>query len=129
MTDLNNWDVALDDMVRRLDEIERRENELKNELKAVTEQKATERGNILAHLQEAGVPSQDHELATLSVKRGSMSVQVAAPDALPPKYTRTKVEPDTKKISDALKEGLSVLGASFERGPDSIAIKWRKDNG
>lgn len=81
---------------------------------------------LLACMKENGLlQSQlDYGMSTivLSVRKGSLSVDVPDLEAVPQDFIRVKREPDKKKIADMLKDGALVNWATLQQGEDILMI-------
>lgn len=72
----------------------------------------------LANLRKAELPE-----ATISITAKPQSVMIVDEGALPDAFLRIKKEPDKKAISDALKAGEGVPGASLSNGGETLIIR------
>lgn len=107
-------------------------------MEAVTKQRATNlaarqkrfaaradaaRGAIFAMMQALDVQSFPDAEFTITVKTGRSAVYVSDEASIPDEFVRTTRAVDKSAISDALKAGKDVPGASFSNGIPSLQIK------
>ena len=65
--------------------------------------------------------------ATLSIRAGSISVQITDADAIPSQLctVKTTTAPDKKAIRAQIEAGETVPGAELVRGPDSLSVRTK----
>ena len=65
-----------------------------------------------------------HPLGTVSIRKGTKSVIITAPEDVPTQMCRVKTEPDKTAIKASLEAGEKVPGAQLTTGPDSLSVRF-----
>jgi len=81
------------------------------------------RALLLRIMETANLRKMELPIATLSIRDGQPSVVITDEHAIPPKWTRTKVEPDRARIKEALKNNVAIPGAALSNGAPSLMMK------
>ncbi len=78
-------------------------------------------------LQAMGLTKIELPAATLSIRAGSISVQITDADAIPSQLctVTTTTAPDKKAIRAQIEAGETVPGAELVRGPDTISVRTK----
>ncbi len=124
-----NWPVP--GLLARLRELEAEEHQLKVyadqaalNLKQKSQQVADVRGNIKALLAEAGVVTEQTDIATVSVTRTRGKLLVEQPELIPDAYFTMQPVRDDVAIREALFAGQEVPGAKIVRS-ETIRVIWK----
>jgi len=78
-------------------------------------------------LQAMGLSKIELPAATLSIRAGSVSVQITDADAIPSQLctVKTTTAPDKKAIRAQIEAGETVPGAELVRGPDTLSVRTK----
>ncbi len=133
----DNWDTAINELLDDFFRAEAESNGLKASASEIAKQKKeadqrveAAREQLAKMLTEAGVTTENHPRAQITLASGRVTLQVA-PDAdvetLPIDMVRIKKEADKAAIQAALTEGQKVPGYSLAQGAPSLRIKPVKE--
>ena len=75
-------------------------------------------------IEAMGVPKLERPAATVSRRKGSMSVQIVSPDDVPSQLCRITRTPDKTAIKRQIEAGEDVPGARLERGADGVTVRY-----
>ena len=136
MAEASNWIDNISALLDRVLDGEEAEREAK-QAEAVARQAKLEaqrdikdaKGELHALLSEAGVMTENHPRATITLAAGRVSLDVsedADPESLPIDLIRIRKEADKAAIQAALTRGDAVPGYSLKQSPPSLRIKFKE---
>ena len=116
---------VLAELEARREAIKQTEQSLANRRHSLENRAASLKRYALQVMQNHGIKKIAGASATLSIRKGSISVYVdpAAVEILPFNLIRTKVEADKAAIKEVLEAGQEVTGCSLQVGLDSLSIR------
>lgn len=82
------------------------------------------KANLLALLDATGEKKMERPIATVSRRAGSLSVHITDEAAIPTQLCKVVKTPDKTAIKAQLKAGETVPGATLERGPDGVTVRY-----
>lgn len=132
----DNWNDSISSLLDRILEAEGREHAFKEQEADLKRQKLEAqrdvkdaKGELQAMLTEAGVTTENHPRATITLAAGRVTLKAAKdadPEALPIDLLRIKKEPDKAAIQAALVRGDKVDGFELSQGAPSLKIKLKE---
>jgi hypothetical protein len=66
-----------------------------------------------------------HALATISLRKGTESVNIINPNEIPTQLTKVSITPDKTEIKKQLKAGIKIDGAELVTGAQTISIRTK----
>lgn len=107
--------TAIDNEIKRLQAMK----------KTITNRQEQLKEYLRFNMSESGITSIKCDLFNITLRKASKVVQIDNEDDLPDEFVtvKTTISPDKNLIAKALKDGVSVSGASLVDGQQSLIIK------
>lgn len=105
--------------------IRERESDLKTRRERIEARAAAHKRNLKLLLSHANLNKAERPLATVSLRPGSISVQITDEADIPSQLMREKVtrSPDKAAIKAQIEAGVTVPGAELVRGEETVSVR------